>query len=61
MSKHPQQQEPESTDRLIGERFRLAVARDLAQIYADERHDLLPPHLKRLIARLESNAQKPRA
>ena len=60
MSKHPQQQEPESTGRLIGDRFRLAVARDVVRIYADERHDPSPP-LKRLIACLESKAQKPRA
>jgi len=61
MSKHPQQREPESVGRLIGDRFRLAVARDLARIYADERHDPLPPDLKRLIARLENKVQKPRA
>jgi hypothetical protein len=39
---------------LVDNAFRLAIARDLARIYADVLHDPLPPSLVRLIERMES-------
>ena len=61
MSTGPQQQKVETTGRLIGDRFRLAVARDLARVYSNGPRGPLPPDLKRLIASLESRTEKPRA
>ena len=37
----------------------LAVARDLARVYADVLNDPMPPDLLRLIERLERQASKP--
>jgi hypothetical protein len=34
---------------LVGHALRLAIARDLARIYADVLHDPVPPDLRRLI------------
>ena len=46
---------------LVGRSLQLAVARDLARIYADVLHDPVPPDLRRLIEGLEHQTTHRRA
>ena len=46
---------------LVGRALRLAIARDLARIYADVLHDPVPPDLRRLIEGLEHQTTRRRA
>ena len=47
---------PDREEQRAGRALQLAVARDLAQIYAEALNDPIPPDLARLIERLESRA-----
>ena len=57
MDKRRHQKLSGGTEQLIDNRFRLAVAKDLARIYADVLHDPIPPDLQKLLRRLETNSR----